>query len=103
MVFTSPSWVPPLQSIPDSTLVGDFVLDGPQAPDASDDTPLLACADSGKTYTLAEIKEKVDFLSRALSRELGWLPNEGDPWDKVLGIYSFNTVRWQVAHLTRRS
>lgn len=88
MVFTPPEWVPALEApIPDSLRVGNFVLNNPFHVFAHIDSPVLACASSGKTYTADEIKQKVESLSRALSQELEWLPNEGNPWDKVLGIY----------------
>jgi hypothetical protein len=50
------------------------------------------CGLTGKTYNPVEVKERVDFLSRAIAKRMGWKPNEGTPWDKVIAIFSFNTV-----------
>ncbi|KAI9648950.1 hypothetical protein NHQ30_001516 [Ciborinia camelliae] len=52
----------------------------------------FTCGISGKTYTLSEQVRRVDHLSRALSNELGWQPNIGTEWDKVMGIFSVNTI-----------
>ncbi len=41
--------------------------------------------------------DRVDYLARALSNEFGWHPNEGTEWDKVIGIFALNTVRWNIA------
>jgi hypothetical protein len=38
------------------------------------------------------VKENVDHLSRALSKELRWKVNEGSEYDKVAGIFALNTV-----------
>ena len=96
MVFKSPVWVPqaPLE-IPDSLPVGEFALVGrPElaAEDAS--KPMVTCGLSDKSYTRADIKQRVDLLARSLSRELGWKPNTGSPEDKVVAILSFNTVSY---------
>lgn len=96
MVFKSPSWVPSLPcAIPDTSTVGDFVLSGDHSnrPKDSKTSPLI-CAISGKEYSLEEVGNQVDLVARSLSKELGWLPNKGEPSDKVLGILSFNSVRY---------
>ncbi|KAL6232847.1 hypothetical protein BDW75DRAFT_242605 [Aspergillus navahoensis] len=43
------------------------------------------------------IAERVDALARSLGRELAWSPNTGSPWDKVIGIFSFNTLDFLIA------
>lgn len=52
----------------------------------------FTCGITGKTYTLPEQAKRVEHLARALSKELGWQPNTGTEWDKVMGIFSLNTV-----------
>lgn len=47
---------------------------------------------TGKEYSWFEVKERVDHLARALTNELGMKPNEGTEWDKVVGIFSMNTI-----------
>jgi len=50
------------------------------------------CGLSGQTYSTAEVADRVENLARGLSKELGWLPNKGTEWDKVIGIFALNTV-----------
>lgn len=52
----------------------------------------FTCGITGKTYTASEQVQRVEHLARALSKELGWQPNTGAEWDKVMGIFSLNTV-----------
>jgi len=47
---------------------------------------------TGKCYSALEVKERVDHLARALSRELGFRPDAGSEWDKVVGCFSLNTI-----------
>ncbi|RDW67404.1 acyl--CoA ligase [Aspergillus mulundensis] len=94
MVFSSPSWVPQIPcEIPDSVPVGQFALEGnAKLPPQCGGKPPFVCAITGKSYSSKTVSDRVDFLSRALARELGWSPNEGSPEDKVVGIYSWNTL-----------
>ena len=39
-----------------------------------------------------EVKERVDYLARGLAKELGWQPNQGSEWDKVVAVFSVNTL-----------
>jgi hypothetical protein len=95
MVFTSPKWVPDLDldGIPDSISVSQFMLDekygraklrGCRQP--------FTCGLSGAQYTALEMKQRVDFLARGLAADLGWSPNQGSEWDKVITIFAHNTV-----------
>lgn len=52
----------------------------------------FTCGISGKTYTNTQVKERSDVLARALSKELGWKPNSGSEYDKVMGVFALNTV-----------
>jgi hypothetical protein len=51
------------------------------------------CGLTGKTYSAKEVKSRTAFLARAISRKLGFSPNEGTEWDKVVCVYSLNAVR----------
>lgn len=55
--------------------------------------PPFTCGLTGKQYSALEVKERVDYLARGLAKELGWSPNGGTEWDKVVGVFSVNTVR----------
>lgn len=94
MVFTPPPWVPKIGGpIPDTLPVGEFVLNGDASrpPTGSGKAPFVD-AISGQSYSVEDLADRVDRLARALSQELGWSPNEGSPLDKVVAIFSLNTV-----------
>lgn len=50
------------------------------------------CALSGKQHSFLDVKERVDYLARALGKELGFKPNEGSEWDKTIAVFSVNTI-----------
>lgn len=94
MPFHPPSWVPQLPSDPpDSISIEKFMFD-----ENYDRYPLgysnppFTCGLTGKSYSALDVKERIDWLARALSKELGFQPNEGTEWDKVIGVFSVNTV-----------
>ncbi|KAL4922592.1 hypothetical protein BDW62DRAFT_215651 [Aspergillus aurantiobrunneus] len=99
MIFTSPAWGRDMMPIPESKPVYDFLVqrDNRHLYTWTDDTATLICALSGRSYTLRTIASRVESLSRSLSHELGWSPNTGSPWDKVIGIFSFNTIDFLIA------
>lgn len=94
MPFYAPSWVPKLPVDPyDSISIDRFMLDEnyERHPLGYAKAP-FTCGLSGKEYSALEVKERVDYLARALSKELGFQPNQGSEWDKVIGVFSVNTV-----------
>ena len=93
MVFTSPSWVPELPSPPDSVSIPDFMLDEQYGryPLSKSRDP-YTCGLTGKTYTTSQVKERVANLAKALAKELQWEVNTGSEYDKVAGVFCFNTV-----------
>lgn len=52
----------------------------------------FTCGVSGKSYSNAQMKERYELLARALSKRLGWRPNEETHWDKVVGVFAYNSV-----------
>jgi len=94
MPFYPPSWVPALPfDPPDSISIEKFILDDNYGryPLGYSEPP-FTCGLSGKEYSALEVKERVDFLAKGLSKELGFKPNEGTEWDKVIGVFSVNTI-----------
>ncbi|KAL2003847.1 hypothetical protein VTN02DRAFT_1869 [Thermoascus thermophilus] len=93
MVFYPPKWVPKLPHVPDDIPICDFMLD-----DRYGRYPLgysldpFTCGLSGRTYSALDVADRVDCLSRALAKEFGWQPNKGTEWDKILAIFSVNTI-----------
>ena len=54
--------------------------------------PPFTCALTGRSYDAFEMKQQVEYLARALTKELGFQPDEGTEWDKVVGCFSLNTI-----------
>ncbi|KAK7754666.1 hypothetical protein SLS62_003450 [Diatrype stigma] len=52
----------------------------------------FTCGLTGRTYTNAEMAERLELLARALAARLGWSPSHATPWDKVTAVFSFNSV-----------
>lgn len=93
MVFYPPRSFPPLPVIPDDVAICDFMLDEKHGRyPLSQSLHPFTCGLSGKTYSWLEVKDRVDYLSRALSKDLDWLPNRGSEWDKVAACFLVNTV-----------
>ena len=94
MVFLPPPHLPKLPfDPPDSIPVCDFMLNEEYGryPHAKALTP-YTCGLSGKEYSSSQLKDRVDKLARGLSKELVFKPDQGTEWDKVVGIFSVNTV-----------
>ena len=79
---------------PDSVSIEEFMRDEKygRCPVAKSRNP-FTCGLTGRTYPVAEFFRRSDFLARALGKRMGWMPNEGTAWDKVMGVFSLNTVR----------
>lgn len=94
MVFYPPAWVPKLPfDPPDSIPICEFMLNEKYGRHPlSKSKPPFTCGLTGAGYSAGEVRERVDQLARALSKELSWKPNEGTEWDKVAGVFSVNTV-----------
>jgi hypothetical protein len=98
MVFEPPAWVPKLSlDPPDSISIAQFMQDESygRRPFAKSRNP-FTCGLTGRSYTAQQFFARSDYLARAVSKRMSWAPNEGSTWDKVIGIFSFNTVRFGV-------
>ncbi|EGC46875.1 AMP dependent CoA ligase [Histoplasma capsulatum var. duboisii H88] len=95
MVFQSPSWASsmPSSSMPDSTPICDFIFDEKyrRYSLASSRNPFV-WGISGEVYSAVQVRQRVDYLARSLAQEFGWHPNRGSEWDKIIGIFSLNTI-----------
>ncbi|PWY93977.1 acyl-CoA synthetase [Aspergillus sclerotioniger CBS 115572] len=106
MVFYPPKWAGQLPPIPDTLPICDFILDERygRAPIASSPAPFI-CNVTGKSYPPTEVTKRIDAIARALSHKLDWEPNTGAAEEKVLGIFSVNTINtlplsWAVHRLS---
>ncbi|MCJ1451998.1 hypothetical protein MMC28_002338 [Mycoblastus sanguinarius] len=94
MVFTTPQWAPemPLDP-PDSIPICEFMMNEKYGRHPLHHAkPPFTCGLTGFEYSALEVRDRVDKLSRGLSKELGWMPNQGTEWDKVIGVFSLNTI-----------
>nr|POF06983.1 acyl-coa ligase easd [Quercus suber] len=93
MPFHPPSWTPTLPELPDSISVESFMFDEKygRLPIAHSRAP-FTCGLTGKTYSVPEVQQRVDHLSRALCKEFGFKPDHGSEWDKVIACFSLNTI-----------
>ncbi|KAL2043965.1 hypothetical protein N7G274_003485 [Stereocaulon virgatum] len=94
MVFTAPSWVPKLAfDPPDSIPISEFMLNEEYGRHPLHHArPPFTCGLSGAEYSALEVRDRVENLAKGLSKELGWHPNKGSEWDKVIGVFSLNTI-----------
>ncbi|RMZ73624.1 phenylacetyl- ligase [Pyrenophora seminiperda CCB06] len=94
MPFYPPSWAPKLPfDPPDSIPISEFILNDlyGRHPLGYSHNP-FTCGLTGKTYTALEVQERVDYLARGLAKELDFDPNKGTEWDKVIAVFSVNTI-----------
>ncbi|KAI1392337.1 acetyl-CoA synthetase-like protein [Hypoxylon trugodes] len=99
MVFTPPAWVPELPfDPPDSIPIHEFWSNEKygRQPLSRSRNP-FTCGVTGKTYTSTEMAERFQLLARALAKRMGWRPNEETHWDKVVGVYSFNSIDYSMS------
>lgn len=93
MPFYPPSWSPELPEIPESISLERFMFDEKHGRcPVGEALPPFTCALTKRSYSAAEMKERVNHLARALTKELGFKPHEGTEWDKVVGCFSLNTI-----------
>jgi len=78
---------------PDSLTIAEFMQreEFGRRPLSSSRNP-FTCGLTGRTYAAPEFFQRAGSLARAFAKRLGWSPNEATPWDKIIGIFSFNTV-----------
>ncbi|KAJ9155446.1 Acetyl-CoA synthetase-like protein [Pleurostoma richardsiae] len=94
MVFVPPAWVPKLPfDPPDSIPIVEFMSDEKYGryPLSKSRNP-FTCGLTGRTFTSAQVFERTENLAKALGKRMGWVPNDGTTWDKVVGVFSLNTI-----------
>lgn len=110
MVFTTPSWVPELpigkhptsqdncqadthEDPPNSIPIAEFMKNEAYGrnPISKSRHP-FTCGITGRTYSAPELFQRAEHFAKGLAKRMQWQPNEGTPWDKVMAIFSLNTV-----------
>ncbi|KAF4950260.1 hypothetical protein FGADI_8311 [Fusarium gaditjirri] len=95
MVFESPAWaraLPPVH-LPDSITIEEFMYSEQHGrkPLKQSRNP-YTCGLTGQTYTVAEVKERVESMARAIAKRLDWSVANNTEWDKVACVFSWNTI-----------
>ncbi|KAK3116358.1 hypothetical protein LTR53_003384 [Teratosphaeriaceae sp. CCFEE 6253] len=93
MPFGPPSWSLPLPDVPDSLSIETFMWDENYGrhPLGYSQAPFTDGL-TGRSYNAFDLKERIDYIARDLCKEFGWSPDQGSEWDKVVGIFSLNTI-----------
>ena len=79
---------------PDNIPISEFMLNEKYGrhPFAQSRQP-FTCGIAGVGYSALEVRDRVEHLAKALTKELAWDPSSGSEWDKVVAVFSLNTVR----------
>lgn len=97
MVFTSPSYLSKLFFDPPSDVpVHEFVFpdgDKYQRYPIKESRNPFTCGITGKTHSAVDVRDRVEYLARALASEIGAKVEEGTEMDKVVGVFTVNAVR----------
>ncbi|KAK7429475.1 hypothetical protein QQZ08_004067 [Neonectria magnoliae] len=95
MVFLPPPWVPDLpMDPPDSISVAEFMSSEQYGRLLfSRSRNPYTCGLTGQTRSAEEIISREDYLARGIGQTLKFHPQRGLEWDKVVAVFSFNTVR----------
>lgn len=103
MIIHPPKWVPQIPSIPDSTLILDFLLqENFGRPKLSQPHSSFVCGISGREYSVPEVSERMTSIAKGLLKNLQWEINSETQWEKVVGVFAFNSVR-KSEHVNRKT
>ncbi|KPM39357.1 hypothetical protein AK830_g7191 [Neonectria ditissima] len=93
-MFLPPSWNPELPfDPPDSITIEDFVHSNKHGRRSKKDSRNpFTCGLTGKSFSSAEVDDRVSLLARIIAKKLDLKPNEGLPLDKIIAIHSVNTI-----------
>ncbi|GAB1193426.1 hypothetical protein APSETT444_002642 [Aspergillus pseudonomiae] len=93
MVFTTSPTVQSLPFPPDSIPISDLIFDDKYGRCLVEKSPSpFICGLTGNSYSFKEYEQRADLLSRGLSKDIGWQPNQGTELHKVIAIFSVNTA-----------
>lgn len=81
------------QEPPNNITIGEFIWSSKHGrrPAATSRSP-FTCGLTGKSFTVTQAPQRINFLARGLAQVLKVEPNKGLSLDKVIAIFSPNTV-----------
>ncbi|KAK2590987.1 hypothetical protein QQS21_011323 [Conoideocrella luteorostrata] len=82
-----------VHEVPDSITVEEFINNPKYGryPIAESRHP-YTCGITGQSRSVAEVAQRTDFLARGIAKRLGFNAHEGTEWDRVVCLYSLNTI-----------
>lgn len=93
MVFHPPAFLPSLPTPPDNLTVEQFLsTDAHGRRSLPKSRNPFTCGLSGQSYAPSEVVDRIDYLSRALAKRLKFDTAEGTEWDRVVCVFSLNTI-----------
>lgn len=97
MPFTTPSFVHKLPfDPPDSIPIHEFLFSNGDNKygryPIEDSLPPFTCGITGKQHSAVEVKQRIEHLAAAIATELGFEVNSGEALDKVVTVFTVNTV-----------
>ncbi|EPS42417.1 hypothetical protein H072_3618 [Dactylellina haptotyla CBS 200.50] len=100
IIYEAPKWVAKLPARPDHIPIGEFILNPAYGrADPAKSNPPFVCGITGKSYSVTEIAERVEYAARAIRRILkiddinkGGAQTGFSEWEKVVGIFSINCI-----------
>jgi hypothetical protein len=81
------------EETPNSITVEEFILSSKygRRPAATSRSP-FTCGLTGESFTATQMPQRINFLARGLAQALNIEPNKGLSLDKVIAVFSPNTV-----------
>ncbi|KAK1253968.1 hypothetical protein MKX08_007963 [Trichoderma sp. CBMAI-0020] len=82
-----------MQEPPNNITVEEFILSDKygRRPVATSRSP-FTCGLTGKSFTATQVPQRINFLARGLAQALNIEPNKGLSLDKVIAVFSPNTI-----------
>ncbi|PVH90390.1 phenylacetyl-CoA ligase-like protein [Periconia macrospinosa] len=98
MVFTAPPWIPSLlYGPPNSIPIHQFQFEEEHGRcQFRHSRDPFTCGISATTRSVVEIKSRIEYLAKGIGRAMGWAPNTGSEWEKVVSIFSMNHIDYMV-------
>ncbi|KHN98708.1 secreted aspartic proteinase [Metarhizium album ARSEF 1941] len=91
-------------ALPDSVTLEEFInKPGYGRHPIAESRDPYTCGITGLTRSVAQVARRTDHLARAIAEQLAFDPHEGTEWDRVVCLYSLNTIDYiPLAHAIHR-
>ena len=87
----------PATEVPDSITLEEFVSNPKYGRrNLSQSRNPYTCGITGQTRTPDEVHQRTGHVARAIAKRLSFDPQDGTEWDRVVCLFSVNTVRYHL-------